>query len=282
MASPERPGSAPRPGVDRPDLSLVVPFYNPGPVVRHTVERAGRALERSGVSYEIIAVSDGSTDDSERTLAGLLPGVLETVTLETNRGKGYAVRFGMQRARGRFVGFIDADGDIPPEILSEFVAAAGQDADIVFGSKRHPASSVEVPLVRRLYSWGYRTLVRALFHLSVPDTQTGIKLVRAEVVEAVLPAMVQERFAFDLELFVLAQRFGFDRFVELPVRVDKQYSTTVSFRSVCSILWDTLNISWRLRSSGQPPARAGLETETREGDLMDPGSGVPQEDPDPR
>lgn len=275
MASPERP-----------DLSLVVPFYNPGPVVRRTVERASRALASSGVTYEIIAVSDGSTDDSEQTLAGLLPGVLETVTLETNRGKGFAVRSGMRHATGRFVGFIDADGDIPPEILPEFAAAAAQQhADIAYGSKRHPASSVEVPLVRRLYSWGYRSVVRALFHLSVPDTQTGIKLVRAEVLEAVLPAMAEERFAFDLELFVLAQRLGFDRFIELPVRVDKQYSTTVSFRSVGSILWDTLNIWWRLcrpRASRRPLARLEMETETREGDLMDPGSGVPQEDPDPR
>jgi len=195
-----------------------------------------------------VAVSDGATDDSTASLAGLLPGVLETVVLERNRGKGHAVRVGMQRARGRLVGFIDADGDIPPEILPDFVAAAHETgADILFGSKRHPGAQVALPWVRRLSSSAYRMLVRVLFHLSVPDTQTGVKLLRAEVASAVLPSMIEERFAFDLELFVLAQRLGYRSFVEVPVRVDKQYTSTVSVRAARTILWDTLKIYWRFR-----------------------------------
>src|SRR3984957_3859966 len=245
------------------DFSLVIPFYNPGPVVRRTTERAARALEGAGLSFEIIAVSDGSTDGSAATLAGLLPGVLRLVALDVNRGKGHAVRVGMAGAAGRLVGFIDGDGDIPPEILGDFVRLAmTTDADIVFGCKRHADSRVTVPLIRKLYSWGYRGLVRRLFDLSVPDTQTGIKVLRAEVVSATLPAMTEERFAFDLELFVLAHRYGFDAFLEAPVQVDKQYSSTVSLRSVGSILWDTLKIYWRFRHSESDP---GLPPDGRRG-----------------
>jgi glycosyltransferase involved in cell wall biosynthesis len=230
----------------RPDLTLIVPFFNLGSVVAQTVERAAASLAGCGATFEIIAVSDGSTDQSAAGLSSLLPGVLETVFLEVNRGKGYAVRVGMGRATGRFVGFIDADGDIPPEILADFVAVAkAENPDIVFGSKRHPDSTVAVPLVRRIASLGYRWLIRLLFRLSVPDTQTGIKLLRADVAAAVLPKMVVDRFAFDLEIFVLAKRLGFDAWIDLPVRVDNGYSSTVSFRAARTIVVDTFKIYFR-------------------------------------
>lgn len=212
------------------------------------MQRAARALVEAGISCEIIAVCDGATDGSERALDDLPLEVVRTIVLPTNRGKGFAVRTGMGEAKGTLVGFIDADGDIPPEVLPEFVTTARvTGADIVFGSKRHRDGQEHAALVRRVSSWGFRLFVRTLFNLSVPDTQTGVKVFRAEVVRAVLPAMVEERYAFDLEIFVLAQRVGFRSFVELPVRVDKQYTTTVSARAASTILRDTLNVFWRSR-----------------------------------
>jgi glycosyltransferase involved in cell wall biosynthesis len=235
------------------DISLVVPFYNPGPAVRTTVERAVAALEGADVSFEVIAVSDGSTDGSEALLADLDPGVVTTVVLPSNRGKGYAVRTGMGRASGRFVGFLDGDGDIEPELVAEFIAVAlTEDPAIAFGSKRHPDSRVTVPVIRRIYTWGYRGLVRVLFHLSVTDTQTGIKLIRADALSAIGPRMVEERFAFDLELFVLARELGFDSLRELPVRMDKRSPNTISFRTTRTILWDTISIYKRYRTDRVP------------------------------
>jgi hypothetical protein len=119
--------------------------------------------------------------------------------------------------------------------------------DLVVGSKRHPESQVRYPVVRRLYSLGYRRLVRVLFNLRLEDTQTGLKFVRGDVLAVLLPLMTEERFALDLELFVLARRLGFDQLIELPVRIDKRPGSTVSLRSVRSIMIDTLGIYWRLR-----------------------------------
>lgn len=230
------------------DVSLVVPFFNPGPVIRRTVERSADALEATGLSYELIAVSDGSTDDSATSLSGLLPGILRVIHLDVNRGKGFAVRTGMANARGRFVGFIDADGDIPPELLTGLVGVATDGgADIVYGSKREPGSVVDTPLLRRVFSRCYGALVRLLFRLPVLDTQTGIKMVRADVAAAVVPEMTEDRFAFDLELFVRAHDLGHRRFVAVPVRIDKAYRTTISFRAAGTILLDSMRIYSRLR-----------------------------------
>ena len=122
--------------------------------------------------------------------------------------------------RGRYLGFIDADGDISPELLAPFVSIMqSQEPDIIIGSKRHPDSSVHYPPLRRLYSWGYQHLIGLLFRLHIKDTQVGIKLVDRKVIADVLPLLRESRFALDLELLVLARRLGYTRIVEAPVRI---------------------------------------------------------------
>jgi len=178
-------------------------------------------------------------------------------------GKGKAVRAGLARGRGRYLGFIDGDGDVPPELLAEFVEVVRKEQpDVVLGSKRHPDSQVVYPVARRLYSWGYQQLVRALFHLDVRDTQAGIKLVRREVLAEVLPLMVEEGYAFDLEMLVIARRLGHRDLVEAPVRIGRRFSSTVSRRVVFEMLRDTFTIWWRLRFGDAYGARRPRVTET--------------------
>ena len=136
--------------------------------------------------------------------------------------------------------------------------------DIILGSKRHPLSEVEYPFLRRVYSWGYQQVVRLGFRLNIRDTQTGIKLVRRDVLSAVLPRMLEKRFAFDLELFVIARRLGYKRFLEAPIRLRHQFTSTVSWRSVYRSLLDTMAIWYRLRilhfyDGDQAPATPGSE-----------------------
>ncbi|MGH9044664.1 MAG: glycosyltransferase family 2 protein [Acidimicrobiales bacterium] len=230
-------------------MSVVVPFFNPGPTVLvGTIEEVGRVLDEAGVSFEIIAVSDGSTDSSEASLRGVLSERLVLIAYTPNRGKGHAVRLGMERARGRLIGFIDADGDIDPSVLADMVAAADESgADVLFGSKVHAGSQVDAPLLRRIGSSAFRAMVRLLFGLWVPDTQTGVKLFPADLAAQVLPDMREDRFVFDLELFLLARDLGRTRFIEMPVRVAKRYASTVSAREARNIVWDTMKLFLRLK-----------------------------------
>jgi glycosyltransferase involved in cell wall biosynthesis/O-antigen/teichoic acid export membrane protein len=232
------------------DLTVVVPYYNPGRLLVPTVERILSVLEASGATYEVIAVSDGSTDGSERELDALAARhpPLTNLVLAHNQGKGAALRVGLARGKGRYLGFIDADGDLDPLLLGSFQTMVRlYQPDIILGSKRHPLSEVEYPFIRRVYSWGYQQLVRLGFRLNIRDTQTGIKLVRRDVLAAVLPRMVEKRFAFDLELFVIARRLGYKRFLEAPIRLRHQFTSTVSWRAVYRSLLDTAAIWYRLR-----------------------------------
>ena len=228
------------------DLSLVIPFYNPGSRLALHVQDVIRVLRAAQVTFEVIAVSDGSTDGSPASIAGL--GQVRVVQLPENQGKGAALRVGLAQGRGRYLGFIDGDGDIPAGQLSHFLAATRiGDPDVVLGTKRHPESDVVYPAVRRLYSFAYQQLNRVLFRLPTRDTQTGIKLIRRETLAAVLPKMVEKRFAFDLELLVVARRMGYSNFVELPVRITERFTSTIRLKSVWMMLLDTLAIFYRLR-----------------------------------
>ena len=231
------------------DLTVVVPYYNPGPVLRSTVESAVAVLQDTGITFEIVTVSDGSTDGSAESLEGVFPDVVVRVALPEHAGKGQAVRAGLARGRGRYLGFIDGDGDVPPELLADFVRVVESvHPDVVIGSKRHPESEVVYPVARRLYSWGYQQLVRVLFRLRVRDTQAGIKLVKREVLGEVLPLMVVQGYAFDLELLLIASRLGHRHVVEAPVRIGRRFTSTVSPRVVLEMLRDTFAIWWRLHA----------------------------------
>ena len=230
------------------DLTLVVPYFNPGPRLHQTVAQAVEVLRGTGRSFEVVTVSDGSTDGSEQTLDDLLSDQVQQVVLPRQSGKGQALRAGLSRGRGRYLGFIDGDGDLPPDLLAQFVAIVDDSRpDVVLGSKRHPGSQVVYPRARRVYSWGYQQLVRVLFRLNVRDTQTGIKLVRRQVLQEVLPLTVERGYAFDLELLALARHLGFTDLVEAPVRIVERFSSTISLPTVAAIFRDTLAIFWRLR-----------------------------------
>lgn len=231
-----------------PLVSIVTPFYNPGPAFESAIREILEVLEGSGVGYELIAVSDGSTDASPNILAGLGVSAVKDVYHLRRHGKGAALRTGLMLGKGDYLGFIDADGDIDPNALASFISILqAYHPDIILGSKRHPMSQVTYPPLRRAYSALYQLLIRALFDLSVRDTQTGIKLAKREVIERALPLMVEKRFAFDLELFVVARRLGYKNFFEAPVVIRERFSSTVNLVAVARTLLETLAIFYRER-----------------------------------
>ena len=230
-----------------PDLSIVVPTYRQVEVIGPQVAEILAALDDMALNYEVLVVIDGD-DGSAHELSQLGHDRLQVRVLDTNLGKGNAVRYGLLNVSGICRGFIDGGGDIHVryflQAYKQFVAAA---ADVVVASKLHPDSEVDYPLMRRSYSWGYRQLTRLLFGLNVKDTQTGLKLYSAPVVEQVFPHVRTPGFAFDIESLALARRLGFDTILECPVRIINRYPSTIGVGTATSMFFETLRIFWRLR-----------------------------------
>jgi glycosyltransferase involved in cell wall biosynthesis len=248
------------PDVERPKLSVVVPAYRDGERIVGSITRLVEALTATGLRWEVVVVVDGDAE-TFRHAATMRSSAVHVVGYADNRGKGFALRYGMSLVTGELVTFIDSDMEIGPEEIGRMAQVLRlYEADVVVGSKRHPLSKVQYPRTRRIQSLCYQLLIRVLFRVSVRDTQTGLKMMRREVALKVLDVALVKRFAFDLELLALAHHFGYRRIIETPVVISYKFSSTTNVRAVCSVLWDTLAIFYRmhLRHWYDKQPRAGL------------------------
>ena len=232
-----------------PFLSLVTPVHNGADFIEDSVRAMFRSLEQLDGPCELIVVDDGSTDDTAERAVGISDPRLRVLRYDEQQGKGVAVTCGLAHARGRLVGWLDSDLDIHPDVIVEAARRfqAAPDIDAVIGSKRHPKSAVSYPLIRRVYSWGFQLLVRALFRINVRDTQVGAKLFRREMIDTVVPLTLIKRYAYDLELLAVGAEFGFDRIQEMPIRLDYRFSGSgISNAAVRHMFVDTLAIAYRI------------------------------------
>jgi len=233
-----------------PYLSLSTPVVNGENYIAENVPAIIQTLDATGKPFEIIVVCDGSNDATQRLAAATGDPRVHVVGHVENRGKGYAICVGIAQARGRFVGWLDSDLDISPDAIVRATRVLERgEADAAVGSKRHPQSRVDYPMVRRVLSFGYRMLVSVLLRVRVRDTQTGAKVFRREVLETIAPLLLIKRYAFDLELLAVAAEFGFDRIAEIPITLNFQTFTGSGINSaaVRSMLIDTLAIVYRIR-----------------------------------
>ncbi len=224
-------------------LSVVVPAFREGETIFASLQELLAALAEFGVPFEVIVVSDGNSD-ATTSEAGRHPEV-RVLSYEINRGKGFALRHGFAHARGTMVAFIDADNELHPRGLRPLLALIEAGADVAIGSKRHPDSIVRYPASRRFQSAVYQLAVRTLFRLGVRDTQTGIKVMRAEWLQKVLPGLRSDGFAIDLEMLVALHDAG-AKIVEGPIELDYSFASTTSPAARWEVVKETLLI-WRRR-----------------------------------
>lgn len=229
------------------ELSVIVPAFREEARIYENMMRLIRVLDQLNCEYELIVVSDGNTDQTEVEARRVPSPRTRVLAYSQNMGKGFALMHGVRASRGNLVAFIDSDLELHPEGIVDFVRLqrAGHH-DVVIGSKRHPRSVVSYPKYRRIQSYVYQLLIKLLFNLSVSDTQTGLKLFRGDVVRSVVPLLAVKRFAFDLELLVVADHLGYRNIVEAPVQLDYEFESTTNLRAAYKMLWDTAAIFYRL------------------------------------
>lgn len=234
-------------------VSIIIPAYKQEKTICADIKSIEQAIAHTRWPYELIVVVDGFADKTFEEAKKLVGPKIKVFGYETNKGKGYAVRYGMVRSMGDYISFIDSGMDIDHRGISMLLEhMEWYDADIIVGSKRHPVSRVYYPVIRRIYSEIYHLVVRMLFGLPVKDTQTGLKVFRRQVLEKVLPRILVKNFAFDVELLAVSRRLGFKKIYEAPVTVvwDRK-NTNFGFSFIFephirSMLLDTAAVFYRL------------------------------------
>src|SRR3954468_14740686 len=145
------------------ELSVVTPMFNEREAVDHFVARLRPVLDGLGVTYEVVAVDDGSSDATVSRLSQLRAGwpELRVVALRRNVGHQTALRAGLRSAHGAYVVSIDADLQDPPEVIGEMLdAARQQDVHVVYGVRGDRSTdTVFKRNTAGLYYWVMRRLV---------------------------------------------------------------------------------------------------------------------------
>jgi dolichyl-phosphate beta-glucosyltransferase len=198
-------------------LTVVIPALNE--VVRlppNLTRIADHLLEhRHWLPAQVVVVDDGSVDGTSAAAEAVaLPdGIrLEVVSHSANRGKGAAVRTGFGRAAGQALLLCDADLAAPIEELELLNRAAAGRPVVAIGSRAVDRSLITTrqPLYRDLMGRAFNLAVRSLVLPGIADTQCGFKLFSGDLGRALAAVQGLSGFAYDVELLLLARRWGFE------------------------------------------------------------------------
>jgi len=233
----------------KPQLSIIIPAYKEEKNIYSTLKAILAAEDSLGPDIEVIVVVDGSPDKTEAQAKRIKDKRVRILSYSKNRGKGYALKYGTSHANGEIITYTDAGGDFNPKQFDRCVKLMQIfEADLVIGSKRHPASKVNYPFSRRLYSGLYQRLIRLLFGLKVTDTQAGLKFLRNNVAKNVIPRLTIEGYAFDLEMLVVANQLGYKRIFEAPVEMHfNSRNSGINIKTIWRMITDTFKIFYQAR-----------------------------------
>ena len=223
---------------------VVIPAYNEAPTVREVAARARRHCAH------VIVVDDGSTDGTDKVVAGLDITLLRN---EHNSGKGDSLWRGFQHALDRgaiAVITLDADGQHAPEEIPSLIRASAQDSEALVIGARHS-------MQRKTFRWRYVANRIADFWISwaaglpIEDSQSGFRLYPARLLrELTLKHGLSQSFVFESEVLIEAARRGVNC-LHIPIRVASRTGPRLShFRPVLDIARITSMVAWKILERG--------------------------------
>lgn len=233
-------------------ISIIIPAYMQEKTILIDIAHIKSVLDTSGYDYELLVIVDGFVDKTYEIAKRLKSKKITIYGYKHNHGKGYTIRYGMVRSKGDIVCFIDAGMDINPKgLLVLLKCFESQKADIVIGSKRHSQSIVSYPWNRKIISFFSQLFIRFLFGLNIKDTQVGMKLFKRKVLEDIMPRLLVKKFAFDIEMLVVANSLGYKKIFEAPIELNYDFNGSLMnknlFIELFHTFWDTIAVFYRLK-----------------------------------
>lgn len=199
------------------EITVIIPAYNEEKTIGKVISETISVLDNMHLSYEIIVVDDGSTDKT-----GLIASsyAVSVVSNEKNRGKGYALRTALKRAKGKIIVTIDSDGEHKPREIPALLEPVFKGTDIVAGSRFLDRDHAYV--TTRLHQIGnfiFNRSIMALTGQRVTDSQTGFRAVRRNVFETL--NLESDGYEIETEITVKSLKSGFV-FEEKPIGIRKR------------------------------------------------------------
>jgi dolichyl-phosphate beta-glucosyltransferase len=192
------------------DLSIVIPAYNEAKRLPKTLKIINDYFVSTKYTYEILVVDDGSRDKTSELAKSVDFKNVKVLAYKINRGKGYAVNYGVTRAQGKYVIFVDADNSTPFKQIEKLLEQIDE-FPVVIGSRYLHGSKIIVkqPLSRRIGARLGNLLIRMILLPRILDTQCGFKMFQHDAAKEIFSRQTIWRWGFDIEILYIAKKLGF-------------------------------------------------------------------------
>jgi dolichyl-phosphate beta-glucosyltransferase len=212
-------------------LSLIVPAYNEEDIIRENLQKIISFLKAKSFAWEIIVVSDGSTDATMQIVQSMKNKNIKIFELDQNRGKGAALRKGVREANGEYVLFTDADLSVSIQYLDDVMVALKK-TDVVIASRRVKGAKIlrHQPFIRENMGRVFTKLTQLMLGSSISDFTCGFKGFRANVAKKVFSEGKLDRWAYDSEIIFLANKYGYS-ISEVPIVWENRVESRVKMGS---------------------------------------------------
>ncbi len=193
-------------------VSVIIPAYNEQNRIAKALDALTDFMEGafSEQDYEILVVDDGSRDATKDVVRAYGSKNVSLLTYENNRGKGGAVKYGVENAKGDIIIFTDADLPYPPESIKKAVEIFEKEQfELILGSRVISEQGKRYPWYRTIMSHTFSMLVDAVLKLHVPDTQCGFKCFRRNAAKNIFEKSTLVGWGFDVELIFIAKKMGY-------------------------------------------------------------------------
>ena len=220
-------------------ISVIIAAYNEEGAIATTVKSVRAVLPEC----EIIVVDDGSTDRTFAKAKQFENALTRVIRSPENRGKGHAIRYGIEAATGTIMAQIDADLQFPAEGLPALIQPIlMRKADIVFGTRyRNNASENKksVTLLKWLASHVMAIIISLICRQRFTDVFAGLKAWRSDVIRSL--NLREDDFTYEAEIAIKAKRMHYK-----VVEVHTAYRKREEGRSKIKLFYHTIKISWRI------------------------------------
>ena len=234
-------------------LSVIIPAYNEETRLSETLLEIDKYLKRQTYDYEILVVSDGSSDKTVEVAESLTLKIKNlTVTgYKKNQGKGCAVRFGMLEAKGRYRLFTDADNSTNIDQIEKMWPWFKEGFDIIIGSREVKKGAVLDPpqsfFRKTILGEGFRLLSQIICGTGgISDTQCGFKCFTEKAAKSIFPKCKIKGFTFDQEVLARGRSLGY-KIKEIPVYWKNNPHSKVKFKNILEMAIDLIKIRFRTR-----------------------------------
>lgn len=192
-------------------LSLIIPCFNESKIIDNTLKQVIGFLRKKKFRWEVIIVDDGSTDNTSTITGKFKRQGVKTFIIDKNQGKGAALRFGVNKATGKFIVFTDADLSISIDHLNKMLEKLEDGYSVVLGSRRIADSKIVVhqPFIREKMGQVFTLMSQIISRTKFKDYTCGFKGFIHKSAKSIFEKSLINRWAYDTEIVFLAHKLGY-------------------------------------------------------------------------